>query len=148
VHTDQFLGHFLRHLLWSLEIAALDRVGSVLLLLTGGLALSCVWQQPSETGRWKRSYWLVFTQSLLLIAGVVVGVLFQVVRNPPLRPEVNPIGAPLVGILLFLSLGWGFFLVYRMKGVRWVGFCLVALQELFLLTAAFIAYMSVKGTGL
>ena len=124
-------------------------VGVFCSILTAGLLASCAWQRPFGSGRWRRHYWLVLTQFLFFPAVVAVGVLYRVntVPNQP-RPKVNPVADWSIDILFFLSLALSFFWVYKMKGFRWFAFCLVALQQVFLFGAAFVAGMSITGDWL
>jgi hypothetical protein len=91
----------------------------------------------------------VLIQFLFVPAVVAVGVLYRVSTNPTQpRPKVNPIADWTIDILFFLSLAQSLFWVYRMKGLRWFAFCLLALQQVFLFSAVFLAGMSVSGDWL
>lgn len=148
MNTHLFWVHFRWLLIQSLSIMQLPIVRWIVALFVICSIVSLIWQRPFEAEHWKRSYWLVFTQSLVLISVIAVGVLFRATTNHPLRPIVNPVGDQAVNVLFFVSLALGFFLVYRTKGCRWLAFCLVSLQELFVLSALFIAGMSVTGDWL
>jgi hypothetical protein len=148
VNIHPFWANFRWLLMQSFSIVQLPIVRLIVALLLAGVMVSILWQKPFERGRWKRSYWLVFTQSVLTVAVVAVGVVFRASTNPPAWPKVNPVGGRLLNILFFASLALGSLLVYRMKGVRWLGFCLIVLQQLFLLSAGFMASMSVSGDWL
>jgi len=117
-----------------LDFARLPMVSLACLLLTLGLMASFAWQRPFGSGRWRRYYWLVVTQFLFYPATIAVGVIYRVGTGPTqTRPEENTVADWTLAGLFFLSLALGIFWVYRMKGLRWFAFCLVALLQLFLL---------------
>jgi hypothetical protein len=149
VNATNFWPSFKWLLMQALSIVYLPVLDWILLLLGIGLIVSAVRQKLFQSGRWKWYYSLILTQSLFVGAVISVGVLYAVTRNPtqPL-PKVNPVADWTINICFFLSLVLGSFWVYRMKGIRWFAFCLVALQELFLLSAMFIAGISITGDWL
>ena len=142
-----FWQDFHRLLLWSLECFTLLPV----LLMSVACVLSVVFafirQQPFRSGLWRSSHWLVFTQLLFFPALITVGVLFPAV-NSWHNPKENAMGRRLLDGLLYLSLATGGFWLWRMRGLRWLSASLLLLQEVVLLTAGFIAGMSVSGDWL
>jgi hypothetical protein len=104
-------------------------------------------QQPFRSGKWRSSYWLIFTQLLFFPAIVAVGVLFPAVSLRP-YPKENPTGHWLLDGLFYLSLATSAFWLYRMKGLRWLSLSLLALQQVILFGAGFIVGMSVSGDWL
>jgi hypothetical protein len=67
-------------------------------------------QQPFHSGKWRSSYWLIFTQLLFFPAIVAVGVLFPGVSGWP-YPKENPMGKRLLDALFYLSLATSALLV-------------------------------------
>jgi hypothetical protein len=104
-------------------------------------------QQPFHSGKWRSSYWLIFTQLLFFPAIVAVGVLFPGVSGWP-YPKENPMGKRLLDALFYLSLATSALWLYRMKGLRWLSVSLLALQQVILVGAGFIAGMSISGDWL
>jgi hypothetical protein len=147
MNTAHFSQDFQRLLLWSLEFFTLPPVS----LLTGGcivsVVLAVVRQQPFRKGKWRSSYWLIFTQMLFVPAIVAVGVLFPAVSGPPYAKQ-NLMGNRLLDALFYLSLATSAFWLWRMKGLRWLSASLLLLQQLVLVGAGFIAGMSVSGDWL
>lgn len=133
----------------SLDFVHLPVVKWVLLLLSACLIVSAVWQVAVHRRRWYWYYLLVFTQSFLVFAVLAIAALYEVNWNPTLpRPKVNPVADWSIDSCFFLSLALGSFWVYWMKGIRWLAFFLVISQELFLLSAMFIAGMAITGDWL
>jgi len=112
-------------------------------LLAAGLIGSLALQKPFARGRWKKRYWLAFSQLLFYPAIIAVGVLFRVPTQP--TPIANPAAERALDVLFYLSLAFGGFRVYLMKSVRWLAFCLVGLQEIPIFGALLVASMSVTG---
>ena len=124
-------------------------VGLLCAVFAVGLIVEFVLEMPFGHGRWKHHYWLVLIQVLFIPAVVALGVLYRVNTDPTqAHPKPNPVGDWGIDILFFLSLAVNCFWVYRMKGLRWFAFCLLALQQVFVFGAAFIAGMSITGDWL
>jgi hypothetical protein len=147
MNTAHFSQDFQGLLLTSLRFFALPPV----LLVTGvcivSVVLAFVRQQPFRTGLWRSSYWLIFTQLLFFPAIVAVGALFQAVSGPP-YPKQNLMGERLLDGLFYVSFATSAFWLWRMKGLRWLSASLLALQQIVLVAAGFIAGMSVSGDWL
>ena len=147
MNTAHFFANFQRLFVWSIEAFALPP----LMLAAGASAVSLiaafVRQQPFRTGLWRRSYWLIFTQLIFFPAIVAVGVLFPAVSGWP-QPKGNQTGNRLLDALFLLSLATGGLWLYRMKRLRWLAASLLALQEVVLFGAGFIAGMNVSGEWL
>jgi len=111
-------------------------------------AVSAIWaflrHRPFQRGTWRSSYWLIFTQLFFFPATVAVGALFPAVGVRPYAQE-NLMGKRLLDVLFYLSLVTAAIWLYRMKGLRWLSASLLALQEVLLIGAGFIAGMSVSG---
>jgi hypothetical protein len=129
----------------SLDIVELPVFGWACSLLTVGLVVAIAWQRPFGHGRWKRYYSLVVIQSLFFPAIVAVGALYGSIKPGHAPPPVNRVAEMVVESLFFLSLALSFFWLHRMKGLRWFAFCLVSLQQVFLLGATLVALMSITG---
>jgi hypothetical protein len=144
MNTAHFWQNFDRLFVWSLESLALPPVMLLETVCIVSTVSALVRQRPFRTGAWRFSYWLMFTQLLFFPLIVAVGALFPAISGWP-HPKANPIGNHLLDILFFLSLATCAFWVYRMKGLRWLSASLLAVQEVALLGAGFIAGMSVGG---
>jgi hypothetical protein len=106
---------------------------SLLLMLLGAvssLVLSVVQQRPLTSPNWRSYYWLAGTQSFF----------FPAIVSVSLSGRLNR-----AAILLCFAAAAGTFWIYRMKGLRWFACSLIALQDVLLLGAFFIAVMSVTG---
>jgi hypothetical protein len=115
------------------SLEAVVVVPSLLLMLLGAgssLVLSLVQQRPLTSPSWRSYYWLALTQSFFFPAIVSVSVLGRINR---------------AAILLCVAAAVGTFWIYRMKGLRWFAFSLIAAQYVLLLGAFFIAVTSVTG---
>ena len=118
-------------------------------ILALGLLGSAAWQKPFQRSVWRPHYWLALTQLLFVPALAVVGALYRVVPDPnrPLARE-NALADWSINALVLLSLVSCFFWVYRMKGIRCFAFCVLVIQEVFVLGAMFLAGMSISGDWL
>jgi hypothetical protein len=132
-------------LLMSLDIVKLPMVGWACSLLTVGLVVSFAWQRPFGDGHWKRYYSLVLTQFVFFPALVAVGALYGSINPKHAPPPVNHAAEMAINTLFYLSLTLSVFWLYRMKGLRWFAFCLVTLQQIFLVGAMAVAHMSITG---
>jgi len=115
-------------------------------LLIVNLICAYMTQRPFQKGRWSSSYWLVFTQILFYPAVIGVAVLGGVSFQPTHEP--NKVASLWVSVLWWASLVLGVLWTWRMKGIRWTAFSLVALQEFLFLGAFFTADMAISGRWL
>jgi hypothetical protein len=146
VNIGDFWAYFRWLVVQSFGFALFPPVQYTLLALGLGFIVSAAWQKPYRPSLWRTRYWLIFTQLLFVPALAVIGTLYRVILDPtkPL-PKENAVANWSINILVLLSLGLSFFWVYRMKGIRWFAFCVLAIQEVFVLGAMFIAGMSISG---
>ena len=128
MNTAHFSEGFQRLFIWSLETLGLPPVMLLEAICAASVVAAFVRQQPFRTGKWRHSYWLMFTQLLIFPALVAVGVLFPAVSGRPNLKE-NPTGHWLLDGLFYLSFATSAFWLYRMKGLRWLSISLLALQE-------------------
>jgi hypothetical protein len=145
--TAHFWESFKRLAGWSLEALGLPPV--LLLTAVFGLILiaAVMHDKPFRKGACRRSNWLVLTQLVFFPLTVAVGALFPASgAGPYAKPNVW--GGRLLDASFYLSLASACFWVYRMKGLRWFAIGLIALQEVFVLCAGFVAGMSVSGSWL
>lgn len=133
--------------LWLCRMAA-EFIGFPPFLIVFGLLVTnfiCAYvrQRPFRNGRWTSSYWLVFTQSLFYPAVIAVAV----VGGTSFRPVAEPNKAALlyVDILWWASFISGVFWIWRLRGIRWTAFSLVALQEFMFFGAYLTADMAISG---
>jgi hypothetical protein len=147
VSPESFWQAFTRLSIWSFQALFVPPALIALAISSASLAVTFAWQLPIQKGTWRCSYWLVFTQLLFFPAIICVGVLLPAGGVMP-RPIPNIAGHRWLEVLWYLSLGMSCFWVCWMKGVRWIGASLVALQQILILAAGFIAGMSVSGDWL
>ncbi len=147
MNAAQFWQSFQRLSLWSFEALLLPRPLIALAICSSSLALAFALQLPFRREVWRPSHWLVFTQLLFFPATITVGVLFPAGGIMP-KPVPNVAGRWCLDALWYLSLVMGCVWVYRMKGLRWFAGSLVALQEILVFCAGFMAGMSVSGDWL
>ncbi|MBZ5723118.1 MAG: hypothetical protein LAO03_22490 [Acidobacteriia bacterium] len=147
VNTNFFWSQFEWLLMQALSIVRVPLFGWIFLALVSGVFISAALQNPFRSGRWKHHYFLVFTHALVFLAILSVGVLYRVPFPDPTKPllKENAVADWTLNILFFLSIILSIFWVYRMRNLRWLAFFVVALQELFLLSALFVAGMSISG---
>ncbi len=151
MNADQLSSHasyFIWLLRQSLDFLNIPLFAMPCLLLAAAAGISTILQRPFRQ-RWKGHYWLVLSQFLFFPAILALGTLFRAGLGVP--PVSNNAGSPAetgIEILLFLSFGLGCFWVALMKGVRWFALCLLALLQIFLLSAAFVSGMSTSGDWL
>jgi hypothetical protein len=139
-----------RYFLWLSEQAAEFIVFPPVLICSAVLGLIvaalCFVLHPIKTGRWKRSYWLVFTQVLFYPAVLAVATLGP---NPmPPTHEPNRLASVCADILSWASLAMAGFWIWRMKELRGLAISLVALQELLLFGPFLVAAMAISGQWL
>ena len=144
MYTAHFSQDFWRLFFWSLECFALPPVLLMIGVCSVSLVLAFVRQKPFRAGLWRTSHWLILTQLLFYPAIVAIGVLFPAVSGWP-HPKENVVGRRLLDGLFYLSLATSAFWLWRMKGMRWLSASLLVLQQVILVTAGFIAGMSVSG---
>jgi hypothetical protein len=146
VNTTNFWSQFQWFISESLSVARIPPFRYPLVVLYIGLIVSAIWQKPFQRKAWKPQYWLVFTQLFFVPAVCVIGVIYRVTPDPtkPLLKE-NAVADWSINVLALLSALSIFLWVYRMKGIRWVVFCILAIQEVFVLGAMFMAGMSISG---
>jgi hypothetical protein len=130
----------------SFSIVQIPPLRYTLLILFLGLFISAIWQKPFRRKLWRRHHWLVLTQLFFVPALCVIAVLYRVTPDPNKGlPKENAVADWSINILILLSLLSILLWVYRMKGVRWLGFCVLAIQEIFVFGAMFMAGMSISG---
>ena len=79
---------------------------------------------------------------------ISIGVLYPASGPSFLRTGSNSIASIACELLGWLPLALGGFWVYRMKGFRWFAFSLVAVLQMILMGAFFVAGMAVSGDWL
>jgi hypothetical protein len=130
----------------SLQVLMFPQIMALLLFFVLGLVITIMRYHPLSSEKWHGRYWLVFTQLLFFPATVAVGVLFP--ASTPPNPHANVIGERWLDALWYGSLATSCFWVFRMKGLRWFAASLVGLLEVFVLSAGFVAGMTVSGDWL
>jgi hypothetical protein len=147
IGASQFFQSFQRLSGWSFGALLLPPMLLAMTICSLSLALAFAWQLPFRREVWRASYWLAFTQFLFFPAIITVGVLLPAGGIMP-KPVPNMIGRWCLEALWYLSLALGCLWVYRMKKLRWFAISLVAVQEILILCAGFMAGMSVSGDWL
>lgn len=110
------------------------------------IAFMCARQRPIRRGLWLKSYWLVFTQMLFYPAVLTIAVLGGVNTVPLHTP--NRTASSYADVLWWMSLALAAFWVWRMKGLRWLAFGLITLQQTLLSGAFLVAGMAISGRWL
>jgi hypothetical protein len=139
-----FVRQFWTYSLWSLQlVVTLPRLLWVLLGATLSLVFACINELPFQSPRWKRSYWLVFTQLLFFPIVISIGVLYPAasVNRGAAVSTANKVSQMLGWLSMALAVFW----VYRMKGTRWFAISLVVVIQVILMGAFFISGMAVSG---
>jgi hypothetical protein len=143
----QFAGRFWTLSLWSFEATLhIPQFLAVLFFACVSLALAFWKQRPFQSPLWKPTHWFVLTQLLFFPIVISLGALYP--ASSPSRYHAESTASRACGLLAYLSLVLAAFWVYRMKGFRWFAFSLVALLEIILMGAFFVAGMAVSGDWL
>jgi hypothetical protein len=146
---SHFAQHFWTYSVWSFEfVFVIPRMLVIFLAATVSLVLAFWKQRPFQNHAWKRSHWLVFTQLLFFPAVICIGVLYPAAGPSYLRTTPSSIANNVCNFLGWFSLALAAFWVYRMKGFRWFAVSLVAVLEIILIGAFFVAAMAVTGDWL
>jgi len=142
----QLVSQFWTLSVWSLQ--SLLYTSLLLLLIAACLSLVLAFwkQRPSSCPLWKSSHWFVLTQLLFFPMVISIGVLYP--APSPSSYHASSTAGWVSGLLGWLSLALAAFWVYRMKGVRWFAFSLVAILQIILMGAFFISGMAVSGDWL
>ena len=145
--TTEFAARFWRLSAWSID--ALVGMPPLLLLLLAAclsLALSFAIQRPFQNPLWRRSNWLVLTQLLFFPGVIFLGVLYHAPEPSAFHGEST--ASRVYELMEVLSILLGAFWVFRMKGFRWFAFSVVAVLQVILMGAFFVAGMAVSGDWL
>ena len=142
----QLVSQFWTLSVWSLQ--SLLYTSLLLLLIAACLSLVLAFwkQRPFSCPLWKSSHWFVLTQLLFFPLVISIGVLYP--APSPSSYHASSTAGWVSGLLGWLSLALAAFWVYRMKGVRWFAFSLVAILQIILMGAFFISGMAVSGDWL
>jgi len=142
----QLVSQFWTLSVWSLQ--SLLYTSLLLLLIAACLSLVLAFwkQRPFSCPLWKSSHWFVLTQLLFFPMVISIGVLYP--APSPSSYHASSTAGWVSGLLGWLSLALAAFWVYRMKGVRWFAFSLVAILQIILMGAFFISGMAVSGDWL
>lgn len=110
------------------------------------LALAAWKQRPSHNHLWKGTHWLILTQLLYFPIVISLGVLYP--ASGPSFYHAESTASRACGVIGWLSLLTAGFWAYRMKGFRWFGISLVAVLQVILMGAFFVAGMALSGDWL
>jgi len=123
-----------------------------LLLAFSFAAISFLWaalkQRPFHSQLWRPYHWLVLMHALFFPAAIAVGVIWANPADPALHHTTMPLAERCldgVGYASLISCG---FWVWRMKGFRWWAASLMAMAEVVIWGALFVAGMSITGEWL
>jgi hypothetical protein len=143
----QFAGRFWTFSVWSFgALLHIPAFLAILIIACVSLVLACRKQRPFQSGLWKRSHWFVLTQLVYFPIVISLGVLYP--ASGPSFYHTESTASRACGLLGWLSLGTAGFWVYRMKGLRWFGFSLVAVLQVILMGAFIVAGMALSGDWL
>lgn len=146
---SHFAELFWTYSVWSVEF--LFRIPQILVIFvaaSASLAVAFWRQRPFQNPLWKRSHWLVFTQLMFFPIVISLGVLYPADGPSSLRIISNSRAGYVCDGLGWISLALAAVWVYRMKGFRWFAVSLVAVLEIVLLGAFFVAGMAITGDWL
>ena len=134
---------------WALEFVAVPPI----CFLFAFALISWVWaalkQQPFRKGLWKPYHWWILTHLLFFIAAIALGVIWaKPITNRAVANGASPIASHLLDAVVYCSVLSCAFWIWRAKGFRWFATSLLALTELPILGAVFVAGMSISGDWL
>ncbi len=140
--------------LWEISLASLQLlVAPPIFILTTLIFISLCWAAPiqgqPEKGLWKPHHRWVFLQFLFFPAMIALALLFP--NDTDRFSRTYPYGSAALVALhgLFLgSVALSAFWIWWMKGVRWLAFSIVALMELAIAGAFFVAGLTVTGEAI
>lgn len=134
---------------WALEFLLVPPLLTVFIVA----AISFVWagqkQNPFRKRLWKPRHWLVLTHLLFFPAAIALAIVCaSPVTNPTIPHSATRTASFLQDCLLYGSLASCGFWVWRMKGFRWFASSMIVLAELPVISALFVAGMSISGDWL
>jgi len=129
---------------WALEFMLLPPIALILVIAAASVAWAALKQKPAESLFWKQRRWAVLAHLLFFPVAIAVGVLLPDGGSS----SANRFGNTSLKILLCASLISCVFWIWRMKQLRWFAVGLMALLEMPVLGALFVAGMSVTGDWL
>jgi hypothetical protein len=115
------------------------------LALLANLVVSVTRSPRLRSGDWPKSCLGLLVNFLFFPAIIFVAVVWAVDGRQWPRPEPDHQAVQKCNTLFFLSLAFGSYWTYRMKGLRWFASAIVLLQQWILLGALFIAGMALSG---
>jgi hypothetical protein len=128
----------------ALQPTALIAVVALISLVRAGIK-----QRPFRMHLWKAHHWLSLSHLLFFAAAITVGVLCAApLTGPPFARSPNRAGVRYLDVVMYGSFASCVFWIWRMKGFRWFACSLMALMEVPVLGALFVAGMSVTGDWL
>jgi hypothetical protein len=116
----------------------------ILMAICAICGLSAAYAQRRSLAEWRaRPSWLFVVYLVLYLLMILVPVLggIRVDKRFPNRTEEFWLNVLFVGSITFSG-----YLIYRMKGLRWVAVCLAGIAEAALLGAFFVAGMAASGS--
>ena len=141
---------FLRFSKWAIEsLFMIPSFAIILSVATISLIAAALEQRPFRRGLWKPHHWLVFTHALFFPLVIAAGIAWgNPVTNPTVPHDPIRVGTMALNFLSFASLFSCVFWIWRMRDFRWFSVSLMALVELPVFGALFIAGMAVAGDWL
>jgi hypothetical protein len=139
---------FFHCLRWSGEFLVVWPLWLVTLALIANLVAALVTKWPFRQDRWKKSYWLVFTNLLFIPVTIAIGVAWELDTSIVPRPKPNPLAVWTSNGSFFVSIALGVYWAFRMKGLRWVAIAILLVTHWMLMGAGVIAGMSLSGDWL
>ena len=125
----------------------LPPIALIVVIASGSLACAGIQQAPFRTQAWKTHHWFVLSHMLFFAAAIAVGMLWPA-TGPPSTRFPNRAGVRYLDAVMYSSFASCAFWIWRMKGFRWFAGSLMALMEVPVLGALFVAGMSVTGDWL
>lgn len=133
--------------LWSLEFILLPPLNLILVIATISVVLAALKQRRIGL-QFGQLHYGVLLHLLFFPAAIAVGLLLPASNINGRHSSPNRFGNTSVYILLYASFASCVFWIWKMKGLRWLAASLMALMELPVLGALFVAGMSVTGDWL
>ncbi len=131
--------------LWALDFLLLPPLAAPIMGLAAISAMCAAWKQRPFRSR---SHWAILTHLLFFPAAIAVGVFLAASTAEGRTRMPNRYGTISAEVLLYASFVSCAFWIWKLKGFRWFAVSLVALMELPIIGALFVAGMSVTGDWL
>lgn len=128
----------------ALEFLAQPKMLPLAAVFFASLLMSGQAQRPWDGGRWKPAYWWVAAHLLFFPAAIAVALVWGAPAG--VAHQISIPGEVTLNALTVASLVAGLYWVWLLEGLRWFALSLVALMELLVWSALFVAGMAISGS--